>query len=70
MSSCTRTRNLLVASCANDKLVREQIEDTICGHGYTPEHIPIWLALAKAAPVKSEARAAAQIDARMCLLLE
>ena len=35
-----------------------------------PEHIPIWLALAKVAPVKSEARAAAQIDVKMCLLLE
>ena len=70
MSSCTCAHNLLVASHANDELVREWIEDTVCGHGYMPEHIPIWLALAKAAPAKSKARAAAQIDARMCLLLE
>jgi hypothetical protein len=69
-SSRTRARNLLVAGRANDELVRERIEDTVCGRGYTAEHIPVWLALAKAAPAKSEARAAAQMDAKMCLLLE
>jgi hypothetical protein len=69
-SSRTRARNLLVAGRANDKLVRQRIEDAVCGRGYTPDYIPVWLALAKAAPAKSEARAAAQIDAKMCLLLE
>jgi hypothetical protein len=69
-SSRTRARNLLVAGRANDELVRGAIEDAVYGRGYTPDYIPIWLALAKAAPAKSEARAAAQMDAKMCLLLE
>jgi hypothetical protein len=69
-SSRTRARNLLVAGRANDELVRERIDDAVYGRGYTPDHIPVWLALAKAAPAKSEARAAAQMDAKVCLLLE
>lgn len=69
-SSRTKARNLLTQSRANHDVVSRRIEDAVVGRGYTSEHIPVWLALAKAAPPKSEARAAAQIDAKTCMLLE
>ena len=69
-SSRTRARNMLVAGRANEEVVKTRIEDAVCGRGYMPDHIPVWLALAKAAPPKSEARASAQIDAKTCFLLE
>ena len=69
-SSRTKARNMLCAGRANHDVVNRGIEDAVVGRGYTPEHIPIWLALAKAAPPKSEARAAAQMDAKMCMLLQ
>jgi hypothetical protein len=69
-SSRTKARNMLCSGRANHDVVNRRIEDAVVGRGYTPEHIPVWLALAKAAPPKSEARTAAQIDAKMCMLLE
>jgi len=69
-SSRTRARNMLMASRSNHDVVNRRIEDAVVGRGYTPEHVPVWLALAKSAPPKSEARAAAQIDAKMCMLLD
>jgi len=68
-SSRTKARNMLVTSRATEDVVKTRIEEAVCGRGYTPDHIPVWLALAKAAPTGSEARAAAQIDARTCALL-
>jgi len=68
-SSRTKARNMLVTSRATEDAVKTRIEEAVCGRGYTPDHIPVWLALARAAPAGSEARAAAQIDARTCALL-
>jgi len=69
-SSRTRARYLLVASKANEDMVKAQIEECISGHGYSGSRIPVFLALAKAAPPLSEARGAAQADARICALVE
>jgi hypothetical protein len=69
-SSRTRARNMLTAGRANYDVVNRRIEDAVVGRGYTSEHVPVWLALAKSAPPKSEARAAAQMDAKICVLLE
>lgn len=69
-SSRTRARYLLVACRGNEDIVKTKIEQVIAGQGYAGENVPIYLALAKAAPPKSEARVAAQIDAQTCAILE
>jgi chromatin remodeling complex protein RSC6 len=68
-SSRTKARYLLVASRANEDIVKTKIEQTISGQGYAADNIPVFLALAKAAPPNSEARIAAQIDAKTCALV-
>jgi chromatin remodeling complex protein RSC6 len=69
-SSRTKARYLLVASRGNEDIVKNKIEQVVSGRGYSAENIPIYLALAKAAPANSEARASAQTDAKICSLLE
>jgi chromatin remodeling complex protein RSC6 len=70
-TSCrTRARNILTAARANPDVVNRKIEDAVVGRGYTLEHVPVWLALAKSAPPNSEARAAAHMDAKICSLLD
>jgi hypothetical protein len=69
-SSRTKARYLLVASRGNEDIVKTKIEQVVSGRGYSAENIPIYLALAKAAPANSEARASAQTDAKICSLLE
>ena len=70
-TSCrTRARNLLTAARANPDVVNRKIEDAVVGRGYTLEHVPVWLALAKSAPPNSETRAAAHMDAKICSLLD
>jgi hypothetical protein len=69
-SSRTRARYLLVASRGNEDVVKTKIEQVVAGQGYAAENIPIFLALAKAAPADSEARVAAQIDAQTCAIVE
>ena len=68
-SSRTKGRYMLVASRGNEDIVKTKIGECISGHGYAEENIPIFLALAKAAPPNSEARGAAQTDARTCALV-
>lgn len=69
-SSRTKARYLLVASRGNEDIVKNKIEQVVSGRGYSVDNIPIFLALAKAAPANSEARASAQTDAKICSLLE
>jgi hypothetical protein len=69
-SSRTKARYLLVASRGNEDIVKTKIEQAISGQGYAAENIPVFLALAKAAPPNSEARVASQIDAKTCALVE
>ena len=69
-SSRTKARYLLVASRGNEDRIKTKIEQVVSGRGYAAENIPIYLALAKAAPPHSEARASAQTDAKICSLLE
>ena len=68
-SSRTKARYLLVASRGNEDLVKNKIEQAVSGQGFAVENIPVFLALAKAAPPNSEARGAAQIDAKTCALV-
>jgi len=62
----TKARYLLVASKGNEDMIKSRIDRAISGQGYEVENIPVFLALAKAAHPSSEARTAAQIDARTC----
>jgi hypothetical protein len=68
-SSRTKGRYALVASRGNEDLIKTKIGECIAGQGYLEENIPIFLALAKSAPANSEARGAAQIDAKTCALI-
>ena len=68
-SSRTKARYLLVASRGDEDIVKAKLEQVVSGHGYSVENIPVFLALAKAAPPNSEARNAAQIDAKTCALV-
>jgi hypothetical protein len=68
-NSRTRARNLLMR--AHDDTCRQKIDDCVVNRGYgSSSYIPVWLALAKGAPPMSEARAAMQIDAKTCALLQ
>jgi hypothetical protein len=69
-SSRTRARNWLVAARASEDLARQRIDETVVGKGFSKDHTEVWLALARAAPDDSEARTSAQIDARICHLLD
>jgi hypothetical protein len=69
-SSRTKARYLMVASRGNEDIVKTKIEQAVSGRGYAAENIPVFLALAKAAPKDSEARGSAQADAKICALLE
>jgi len=62
----TKARYLLVAAKGNEDMIKTRIEKSVSGQGYEVDNIPIFLALAKAAIPYSEARGAAQIDARTC----
>jgi SWIB/MDM2 domain len=68
-SSRTKGRYALVASRGNEDLIKTKIGECISGQGYLEENAPIFLALAKSAPANSEARGAAQIDAKTCSLI-
>jgi len=68
-SSRTKGRYMLVASRGNEDVVKTKIGECVSGFGYAEENIPIFLALAKAAPPNSEARGAAQTDAKTCALV-
>ncbi|KAG7361597.1 SWIB/MDM2 domain containing protein [Nitzschia inconspicua] len=65
----TKARYSLVSTKANEDAIKTKIEQSISGQGFIPENIPIFLALARAAHPHSEARSAAQIDARICDLV-
>lgn len=69
-SSRTKARYLLVASRGNEDIVKTKIDQAVSGQGYAEENIPVFLALAKAAPPNSEARVASQIDAKTCALVQ
>ena len=60
---------MLVASRGNEDIVKTKIGECISGYGYVEENVPIFLALAKAAPPNSEARGVAQADAKTCALI-
>ncbi|VEU43375.1 unnamed protein product [Pseudo-nitzschia multistriata] len=62
----TKARYLLVAAKGNEDTIKTRIEKAVSGQGYEADNIPVMLALAKAAMPHSEAREAAQIDARTC----
>jgi chromatin remodeling complex protein RSC6 len=62
----TKARYLLVAAKGNEDVIKTRIEKAVSGQGYEVDNIPVFLALAKAAMPHSEARGAAQIDARTC----
>jgi len=68
-SSRTKGRYALVASRGHEDTIKTKIGECIAGQGYVEENAPIFLALAKSAPANSEARTAAQIDAKMCALM-
>jgi SWIB/MDM2 domain len=68
-SSRTKGRYALVASRGHEELVKTKIGECISGQGYLEENAPVFLALAKSAPANSEARGAAQIDAKTCALV-
>ena len=65
----TKARYMLVAAKGNEDVVKTKIEQAISGQGYEAENIPVFLALARAAHPHSEARLAAQIDAKTCDLM-
>ena len=69
-SARTKARYMMVASRGNEDVIKGKIEQCMSGHGYAAENIPVFLALARAAPPNSEARGAAQMDARACALVE
>jgi hypothetical protein len=69
-SSRTRACNWLVAARAPEDLAWQQIDETVVGKGFSKDHTEVWLALARARPDNSEARTSAQIDARICHLLD
>ena len=69
-SSRTRARNWLLAARGHEDTIQLRLKECVTGKGYTAEHIPVWLALARAAAPGSEARTAAQLDAKMCYLLD
>ena len=62
----TKARYLLVAAKGNEETIKTRIDKAISGQGYEVDNIPVFLALSKAAMPNSEARGAAQIDARTC----
>ena len=62
----TKARYLLVAAKGNEDAIKTRIEKAVSGQGYEVDNIPVFLALSKAAIPHSEARGAAQIDARAC----
>jgi len=62
----TKARYLLVAAKGNEDTIKTRIEKAVSGQGYAVDNIPVFLALSKAAMPYSEARGAAQIDARTC----
>ena len=62
----TKARYLLVAAKGNEDSIKTKIEKSVSGQGYEVDNIPVFLALSKAAMPGSEARSAAQIDARTC----
>ena len=62
----TKARYLLVAAKGNEDSIKTKIEKSVSGQGYEVDNIPVFLALSKAAMPGSEARGAAQIDARTC----
>ncbi len=62
----TKARYLLVAAKGNEDTIKTRIEKAVSGQGYEVDNIPVFLALSKAAMPHSEARGAAQIDARTC----
>lgn len=68
-SSRTKARYMLVASRGNEDTIKTKIGECISGQGYAEENIPIFAALAKAAPIGSEAKGAAQIDSKTCALI-
>jgi SWIB/MDM2 domain len=65
----TKARYTLVACKGSEDAIKNKIEQSISGQGFIPENIPVFLALARAAHPLSEARSAAQIDARSCDLV-
>lgn len=67
-SQRTKGRYLLMASRAKDEsVVKTKIEEAICGESIG--EWPVLVCLAKAAPPHSEARIAAELDARIAYLL-
>lgn len=69
-SSRTKALKMLLAAKADEDAVKSKIEDVVSGRSLSSDHVPVLLALAKAAPPGSEARNAAHVDARMTLLVE
>mmetsp|Transcript_43233 Transcript_43233/g.104700 ORF Transcript_43233/g.104700 Transcript_43233/m.104700 type:complete len:829 (+) Transcript_43233:83-2569(+) len=70
VSARTKARQMLSSSKASEGALRIKMDQCISRQGYTgDENVPIFLAIAKAAPPNSEARTAAQIDARTCDLV-
>ena len=68
-SSRTKGRYLLVARRGNEDLVKNKIELAVSGRGYSSSNIPVFLALARAAPPGSEARSSGQTDSKICSLV-
>ena len=69
-SSRTKARYLLMARRAKDEEdVKAMIDQVVSGHLLSKEYIPVCTALAKAAPPHTEARMAANYDARLCYLM-
>ena len=69
-SSRTKARYLLMARRAKDEdAVKAILDQVVSGRQYGADLVPIFAALAKAAPPHSEARMAAQCDQRMSYLL-
>jgi len=62
----TKARYLLVAAKGSEDLIKTSIDKAVSGQGFEVDNIPVFLALAKAAMPHSEARGAAQIDAKTC----
>ena len=69
-SSRTKGRYLLVARRGNEDLVKNKIELAVSGRGYSARNIPVFLALARAAPPASEARKSGQTDSKLCSLVQ
>ncbi|KAL7562972.1 hypothetical protein ACA910_018611 [Epithemia clementina (nom. ined.)] len=69
-SSRTKARYLLMARRAKEEEdVKMMIDQVVSGHQLGSEYIPIFTALAKAAPPHTEARRAAQCDAKVSFLM-